>query len=116
MASRIFASEPLINWVSSASSNVFWLSFNISDSRVTVLPSPRPETADRSTARPGLRPAICAASPLCDRLAQLGFEGRRDVQALVIGRFQIGQVAGDGFLAQDGHIQHLFRGHITWAD
>ena len=55
MASRSCASESLTNCVSSASSNVFWLSFNISDSRVTVLPSLRPETADGSTARLGCK-------------------------------------------------------------
>src|SRR5581483_143471 len=53
MARRILASDALTNWVSRVCSTVFWLSRSISLSRVTVLPSQRPETAEESTASSG---------------------------------------------------------------
>ena len=113
MAKRIFMSDALTNWVSRACSTVFWLSFNISLSNCTVLPSLRPELAVESTAELRLEVGDLAGVPAGDGLLQLAFKRGRDVQPLVIGRLDVRKIAGDRLMTHDSDVQHLFGGQIS---
>ena len=48
-----------------------------------------------------------------DSLPQLRGKAGSDINALVAGGFEVAEVAGEGFVAQGGDVEHLLRGHVA---